>query len=123
MHHRRPKNLNLWTIRFPLTAIASILHRISGFVLFFLIPGALWVLHFSLTSHGYEMMTMWFNQGWFKLLCWALLVPFCYHLVAGLRHLLSDMHVGNTRHGGKIAAMLVFVFTAILVLLAGVWIW
>jgi succinate dehydrogenase / fumarate reductase cytochrome b subunit len=57
------------------------------------------------------------------LLFWALLIPFCYHLVAGVRHLLSDIHIGNTRTGGKIAAISVFVISAILVILTGIWLW
>ncbi|MBV8802224.1 MAG: succinate dehydrogenase, cytochrome b556 subunit, partial [Gammaproteobacteria bacterium] len=44
MNIQRPKNLNLFTIRFPVPAIASILHRISGFILFLLIPFMLWAL-------------------------------------------------------------------------------
>jgi succinate dehydrogenase / fumarate reductase cytochrome b subunit len=121
--HTRPKNLNLLTIRFPLPAIASILHRMSGFVLFLLIPVMLWGLSFSLTDSGFNNIQLWLSEGYVKWLFWALLIPFCYHLVAGLRHLLSDLHIGNTRAGGKTAAIFVFVISAILVILTGIWLW
>lgn len=97
MHHTRPKNLNLLTIRFPLPAIASILHRISGFVLFLFIPLALWGLSFSLTDTGFDTLQQWLNGCCAKFFFWLLLIPFCYHLVAGLRHLLSDIHIGKDR--------------------------
>lgn len=123
VHHTRPKNLNLFTIRFPLPAIASILHRISGFILFLLIPIALLALNFSLTDTGFGTLQEWFSGCCFKIFFWLLLIPFCYHLVAGIRHLLSDFHFGNTRAGGKRAAIVVFIVSSILVILAGIWLW
>lgn len=119
----RPKNLNLFTIRFPLPAIASILHRISGFVLFLLIPVVLWSLDFSLTAQGFDTISEWLSTLWGKFLTWVILAPFCYHLVAGIRHLLSDLHLGNTRRGGKITALAVFVISTILIVSVGIWLW
>jgi succinate dehydrogenase / fumarate reductase cytochrome b subunit len=119
----RPKNLNFFTLRFPLTAIASILHRISGFVLFLFIPLILWCFSFSLDDAGYDMVRDGFGTGYMKILIWMILAPFCYHLVAGIRHLLSDVHVGNTREGGKVAAMFVFGISALLIIMVGIWIW
>lgn len=119
----RPKNLNLLTIRFPITAIASILHRISGFILFLLIPGLLWLLQSSLDGARYDDLREWLSGDFIKLIVWLLMAPFCYHLVAGIRHLLSDLHIGNTKTGGRLAAKLTFVFSIILFILAGIWLW
>lgn len=123
MHHTRPKNLNLMTIRFPLTAIASILHRISGFILFLLIPLLLWALDSSLNYSGFDSIQSWLANSYARVFFWLLFLPFMFHLIAGIKHLLSDLHIGNTRSGGKIAAMTVFVVFGVFVILAGVWLW
>ena len=83
----------------------------------------LWALDYSLTFNGYEMLSIWMGGFWFKALLWLLLIPYLYHTVAGIRHLLSDLHLGNTRVGGKTSSLIVFGITAILILLAGIWIW
>lgn len=123
MNQTRPKNLNLFTIRFPLPAIASILHRISGFVLFLLIPLLLWLLRYSLTGYGFVDIQSWMESYWLKFVIWALMAPLCYHLVAGIRHLLSDLHIGNTLKSAKVAVLAVFALTALLLILVGIWLW
>lgn len=119
----RPKNLNLFTIRFPIPAIVSILHRISGFFLFLLIPFILWVFAFSLTPAGFSTLQDWFSMIWIKMIVWLLLIPFCYHLIAGVRHLLSDIHLGDSLKGGRRGAVLTFIVSFLLIILAGVWLW
>lgn len=119
----RPKNLNLFTIRFPIPAIVSILHRISGAFLFLLIPFMLWALQYSLTDSGFDSIRGWFGNFYVKFIIWLLLAPFCFHLVAGIRHLLSDVHVGDSLKGGRIAAVLTFILSASLFILAGIWLW
>ena len=123
MKHNRPVNLNLFTIRFPIPAIVSILHRISGVFLFLFIPCALWLLELSLTPGGFAQIQEW-QSGWLvKLLTLGILAAFLYHLVAGVRHLLSDLHIGDTLRAGRLSAQLVFVVSILLVILAGVWLW
>jgi succinate dehydrogenase / fumarate reductase cytochrome b subunit len=123
VNHPRPKNLNLFTIHFPIPAIVSILHRISGAALFILIPFALWGLEYSLTESGYEMLQQWLGTIYVKLIFWILFLPFCFHMVAGIRHMLSDVHIGDSLKSGRIAAVLTFIIFALLVILAGVWLW
>lgn len=123
MNHSRPKNLNLFTIRFPIPAIVSILHRISGFILFLLIPVALWGLEYSLTVSGFDELQYWMGYPLVKIIFWLLFVPFCFHLVAGVRHLLSDIHIGDTLKSGRAMAFATFIIFALLVILAGIWIW
>jgi succinate dehydrogenase / fumarate reductase cytochrome b subunit len=119
----RPKNLNLFTIQFPIPAIASILHRLSGFILFLMIPLALWLLSFSLTAAGFEELTSLSALFYMKLLFWLLLMPFCYHLVAGVRHLLADIHIGDSLRGGRLGAQLTIFISIILIILMGIWLW
>lgn len=123
MHRSRPKNLNLFTIRFPLPAIVSILHRVSGVILFLLIPILLWGLDFSLNLYGFDTLQQWFGNIYIKILLWLCIAPFCYHLIAGLRHLLSDIHIGDTLKGGRLGAVWVFILSILMILLVGVWLW
>jgi succinate dehydrogenase / fumarate reductase cytochrome b subunit len=46
-----------------------------------------------------------------------------YHLTAGIRHLIMDLGIGETLEGGKLGAKIVFIVSAILIVLTGVWIW
>lgn len=123
MNRARPVNLNLFTIRFPLPAIISILHRISGAFLFISIPILLWTLDYSLTQDGFDAMHDWRGNILSKLFIWAVLAAFLYHLCAGVRHLLSDIHIGSTLRGGRRSALAVLVVSIILVILAGIWLW
>lgn len=123
MKHPRPKNLNLFTIHFPLPAIVSILHRVSGAILFLLIPFILLGLQYSLTDTGYETLEQWTSNLFVKLIIWLMLIPFIFHLIAGIRHLLSDIHIGDTLKIGRIMALLTMIISALLVILAGVWLW
>lgn len=123
MNRPRPKNLNLFTIHFPLPAIVSILHRISGAFLFLAIPFVLWGLEYSLTDTGFEQLQQYMGMPLVKIIFWLLFVPFIFHLVAGIRHLLSDIHIGDTLKLGRTMALLTFIISAVLVILAGIWLW
>lgn len=123
MNRTRPKNLNLFTIQFPIPAIVSILHRVSGAILFLLIPFVILALDFSLTEHGFTTLQEWLSNPIVKAIFWLIFIPFTFHLVAGIRHLLSDLHLGDSLKGGRTAAYLTFVITFVLVILAGVWLW
>lgn len=120
---KRPKNLNLFTIHFPIPAIVSILHRLSGAFLFLCIPFVLWLLDYSLTESGFESLQQTMGNLTVKIIIWILLIPFIFHLVAGIRHLLSDVHLGDSLKMGRAMSWLTFIVTAVLMLLAGVWLW
>lgn len=124
MNDNRPVNLDIGSMRLPITAYVSILHRISGVVLLALAGVALWMLDVSLGSEaGFEALGEILATTWFKLLLWALLAALAYHLTAGIRHLLMDMGIGESLRGGVLGARLVLVVTAVLVILTGVWLW
>jgi len=119
----RPKNLDLFTIKFPLPAIVSLMHRISGACLFILIPVIIWGFSESLTVSGFEKLQDWSGMLTVKLIFWLFFIPFFYHLVAGIRHLLSDIHIGDTLKAGRITAMLAIIISLLLIVAAGIWIW
>ncbi len=124
MQKKRPVNLNLFTIQFPLPAITSILHRISGFALFLFIPLLLWMLHASLASaeqfaNLHELLT----SIPAKLGLILLFAGLFYHLFAGVRHLLMDAQIGETLKGANRGAILVLVLSALFTIVTGYWIW
>ncbi|HCM06707.1 MAG TPA: succinate dehydrogenase, cytochrome b556 subunit [Oceanospirillales bacterium] len=124
MNSNRPKNLDLTTIELPLPAKASILHRISGLALFFAVAFMLVALNASLESaESFAEMKATFDSGLAKLIIWLILSALGYHLVAGVKHLLMDAGIGESKEGGKIGAIITLVGGAIVIALAGVWVW
>ena len=124
MNSQRPVNLDLRTIKLPITAITSILHRISGIILFVGVAIMLYALAKSLGSEeGFNDVKAYLTSPLVKLVIWALLSALLYHLVAGLRHLLMDSGVGETLEGGKLGSKIVIAISVVLIVLAGVWIW
>lgn len=121
---KRPINLNLLTMHWPIPSIVSFLHRLSGVVLFFLIPFMLWVLQESLASESqFGAMKERFSIPWVQFIFWSLIAALLYHLIAGLRHLLMDVHVGDSKRGGEISAYFVLCLFILCWLVTGYWIW
>ncbi len=78
----------------------------------------------SLSSpEGFEEVRAYLGSPLAKLVSWALLSALLYHLVAGVRHLIMDSGRGETLEGGKLGSKIVIVVSAVLIVLAGVWIW
>lgn len=124
MTTKRPVNLDIGTIHLPITAYASILHRVSGVALFAIVGLLLWVLDLSLSSpESFASLKECLSGTFAKLILWGSLSALAYHFVAGIRHLIMDMGVGETLEGGRLGAKLVFVFSVVLILLAGAWVW
>ena len=120
----RPVNLNLFKFKYPPMAIVSILHRISGFVLFLFVPLLLYVLHQSLISQeSFLAIVQCLQSPVMKLLMWVLLASVIYHLLAGIRHMMMDLGFAESLEAGRITAITVLVLTALLIILAGVWLW
>ncbi len=124
MNSNRPKNLDLTTIELPLPAKASILHRISGFALFFAVAFMLTALNASLESaESFAELKATFDNGLAKVIIWLILSALGYHLVAGIKHLFMDAGIGESKEGGKVGAIITLVGGAIVIALAGVWVW
>ncbi|WED43189.1 succinate dehydrogenase, cytochrome b556 subunit [Legionella cardiaca] len=124
MNQKRPINLDLGTMKFPPMAIASILHRISGLVLFLLMPAMLYFLGMSLySSDSFIELQHMLRTPLHKLLLWAFSAALIYHVLAGIRHLLMDAGYGEHLHAGRRSAILVIALAVIFTLLLGIWIW
>lgn len=124
MNQKRPVNLDLGTFKYPITAITSILHRISGLILFPCVFLLLYALGKSLSSEeGFNEIKAMLSAPFAKLVIWLVVSALAYHLVAGVRHLIMDMGVGETLEGGKRGSMIVLVISIVLIAVAGVWLW
>lgn len=124
MNRKRPVNLDLMTIKQPLAAIASILHRASGVFLLIGVGFLIWMLSQSLDSRqGFETVRTTLQQPFPKFALWVTLSAVIYHFVAGLKHLVMDMGIGETKDGVKMMSIGVFAIAAVLIVLTGVWIW
>ncbi|HEJ5405540.1 TPA: succinate dehydrogenase, cytochrome b556 subunit [Pseudomonas aeruginosa] len=124
VNSKRPVNLDLRTIKLPVTAYTSILHRISGVILFLGIAVLLFALDKSLSSEeGFEQVKACLTSPLAKLVIWGLLSALLYHLVAGVRHLVMDAGVGEMLEGGKRGSKIVIAIAVVLIVLAGVWVW
>jgi|TARA_A100001015_G_scaffold315601_1_gene427808 succinate dehydrogenase / fumarate reductase cytochrome b subunit len=124
VNSNRPKNLDLTTIELPLPAKASILHRISGFALFFAVAFMLRALGASLESEqSFNELKEVMNGGLAKFITWGILSALGYHFVAGVKHLLMDMGIGETKESGRTGAIITLIAGVVVIVLAGVWVW
>jgi len=120
----RPVNIDLTTFKYPLTAITSILHRISGIVIFAGVALLLYLLQLSLESAaGFAEVTALLDNMLVKFLSWSVLAALLFHLIAGVKHLLMDMGIGESLAGGVLAAKLTLIFSFIAIITAGFWLW
>ena len=125
LHNKRPKYLNLFKIRQPLPAVVSILHRISGALLFFPgIPLMLLSLQMMLESQqSFEALQDYLRSPVIRMMLLLPLWFFLHHLCAGIRHLALDLHVGITLTQARIGSKLVLVTGIILTSLGGLILW
>ena len=122
---KRPefRNINalkdLPTYRLPVAGIVSILHRISGLLMFLLMPLIIWMFDNSITSEiSFAKFSAAFNvgigfvPGWFmKLIALALIWAYLHHFIAGLRHLYMDICHAVTKEFGKSSAIATLVLS------------
>lgn len=124
MKDHRPKNLDLATIHQPIAAIASILHRITGVMLFVAVGFLVWALSLSLESRqGFDQTVAIMTHPLAKLITWGILSLVIYHLFAGIKHLIMDAGFAETKEGGPLAAKITLVLTVVVIVLMGIWVW
>jgi len=124
MAARRPVYLNLFKIRLPLPGVVSIMHRVSGALLFLLLPLLLYVLQLSLSSElGFAEVQAWFRLPLVKLLLIGIIWGYLHHFCMGLRYLALDFDIGVDLPQARFSSKLVLVVSITATLLIGVWLW
>jgi succinate dehydrogenase / fumarate reductase cytochrome b subunit len=109
-----PVFLNLLQIRLPVTAIASILHRLSGLLLLLVLPLFIYALQESLRGpESFAALAEQLDALPVKVILAILIWGLCHHLLAGLRFLLLDAEVGIERQQARNNAWLVNVLAVI----------
>lgn len=111
---------NLRTLRWPLASLASGMHRVSGAIMFFLMPFIIWMFDNSISSEiSFLKFKNAFNVGMFglpgflwKLVALGLIWASLHHFIAGIRHLWMDTHHHHvTKDFGRQTAAFVIVLT------------
>jgi succinate dehydrogenase / fumarate reductase cytochrome b subunit len=124
MNKQRPKHLALHLIKLPLPGLVSILHRISGLMLFCALPLLLLSLQYSLTSNEtYTQLIALLANPLLKLILLSLVWAFLHHFCAGLRYLAVDMHLVRDLAQARNSSKVVLVVSLILTILIGMKLW
>ena len=122
----RPTNVypaDLLSFSWPITALVSISHRLFGVVLFAGVAFGLYGLEVSLSSaEEFAALKLLIKSPFGMFVTWGLLAALSFHFVAGLKHLLMDLGIGETLEGSRLAARLTFLLSAVLMALAAVWV-
>jgi succinate dehydrogenase / fumarate reductase, cytochrome b subunit len=125
------RNLNVFKdlthYRLPPAGWVSILHRVSGLLLFFLLPFVVWLFDKSVTSViTYDDFVGLFRDGvgavpgwFFKLVCLALIWAYLHHFIAGLRHLWMDTTHSVSKEQGKSSAIVTLLLGVLLTVALG----
>ena len=120
----RPKNLNLLTIKLPINALVSILHRATGCVLFLMLPVILLLLQWSLSSAlHFETVIAILHSPFIKLMLLGLAWAFFHHFFAGIRHLAMDVHWMTTLMKARYTSKIVLVLGVIATLILAIKLW
>jgi len=121
---QRPVHLDLQTIRFPATAIASILHRVSGVIMLFAVGILIWLLNESLASpETFAATQSLFDNLLVKFVIWGILTALGYHLIVGVRHLIMDTGRWEEMASGIASAKAAFALSIVFSIIVGIWVW
>jgi succinate dehydrogenase / fumarate reductase cytochrome b subunit len=122
----RPINVgigDLLQFSWPITALASITHRVAGVALFVAFGFALYVLELSLSSaSGFEEVQTLLTSGIAKSILWVSLSALIYHFVAGIKHLLLDGSDAESLAVGRTAAIVTLLVSVVLIALMTLWV-
>lgn len=122
---RRPVHLNLLVIRLPLPGLVSFFHRVSGAMLFLMLPVLLWLFQTSLASpEGYADVKAMISHPLTKVFLLGLIWSYLHHFCAGLRFLLLDAGWGFDLPVARFTSKLVlFLSLSATVIAGGVLLW
>ena len=115
----RPVYLDLFRIHLPLAGWVSILHRVSGVLLFAVLPFGVWILSVSLSGEaGFQRVAAWAAHPLARLILLGLIWAFSHHVFAGVRHLALDVHWGTDLDRARQSSLGVMLAAGLVTLLA-----
>lgn len=115
----RPVYLNLFRLHLPITGWVSILHRLSGALLFFMLPVLVWGFALALSNEtGFARVTARLATPFAKLVMLLCVAGLAQHFFAGLRHLAMDAHWGVSLKSARVTSLIVLLATGLVALLA-----
>jgi len=127
MHQEGPRNIGLSSIKsykFPITAISSILHRMTGIMMVIALPFLLWAFAISLSGEAsFNSVATLLSSTGVSFFAWLFLSMISYHIIAGVRHMIMDIGFGESMCAAKATSLLVMVLGALIAVFWGVWIW
>ena len=121
---QRPVNLDIGSMKLPITAYVSITHRLSGIFLFFASGLLIWALDLSLSSEqSFNDLALVMANPIAKGLMWTIATALSYHALSGVKHIAMDFGYGETMEGGVMGARIVIVLALVAAGLWGVAVW
>ena len=114
----RPVDLNLWAMRFPITAIISIVHRITGIVLFLGFPVLIWIWSLSLSDvASFNSVILLIENPLMSCALWIYLSCFGYHILAGCKHLVMDLGFAEELRTARLLSWMTLLAAGLLALI------
>ena len=125
MKDNRPVNLDLTTVSFPITAIASILHRICAVIVWVGLGFYLIALNNLLSSEESfaEFQTLMETNFLAQFIAWGLISAFSYYCTGSIKHVIQDLGYFEDFAGGKLISWAAIASAGLLSIFAGVAIW
>lgn len=121
---KRPVNLDIGSMKLPITAYVSITHRLSGVFLFVISGLLIWALDMSLASEqSFDDLALTLSSPIAKTLLWAIATGLSYHALSGLKHIIMDFGFGETMEGGVLGARIVIALAITFAIVWGIVIW
>ena len=110
LSNKRPKNLNLLSIKFPMSAVMSVGHRAAGILLFLSLPYFLYLLQISLANEaGFALAKAELQGPVIKIFGLIVIWALAHHFFAGIRYFLLDLDIGIKKNQAQKTAVGVMV--------------
>jgi len=121
---QRPVNLDLNTIKFPPSAISSILHRVTGVAMFFALLFVIWAWAVSVSSpEGFEQVQTLMNGVFGYIVALGTISALTYHILGGIRHVIMDMGHWEELQSGNTSAQVIIALWVVLTVVLGIALW
>ncbi|MDC0453888.1 succinate dehydrogenase, cytochrome b556 subunit [Gammaproteobacteria bacterium] len=117
----RPVNINLIKIKLPISALTSITHRLAGMYIFFITyPLSVYLFYLSISSSEsfINLTNILINSIYISTFVAFSYLVLWYHILTGVRHLIMDMHIGESLDASKYSSILVLLLWALSVIAA-----